>query len=218
MNWKKLFERLFRQIGFKNYKTFKISIADTTALKYHCALHEIELSTPTGKSTIKNMAIMDFMTYHVNTIGLEVNSSESANSEMDSGLSPKFSVFCIEQLKETFPWTLERHYVAQYFKESQRNEVFNMVDEIKKTVNDSFEKLTWLNDGMKRFVIDKISKIKTFALFDGVETYEEKENLSTIYRLQYPIDENTYIMNEYYARRAKVLDDYRKEVFGLGEK
>nr|CAH8820357.1 unnamed protein product [Trichobilharzia regenti] len=191
MNWKKLFERLFRQIGFKNYKTFKISIADTTALKYHCALHEIELSTPTGKSTIKNMAIMDFMTYHVNTIGLEVNSSESANSEMDSGLSPKFSVFCIEQLKETFPWTLERHYVAQYFKESQRNEVFNMVDEIKKTVNDSFEKLTWLNDGMKRFVIDK---------------------------LQYPIDENTYIMNEYYARRAKVLDDYRKEVFGLGEK
>nr|CAH8837882.1 unnamed protein product [Trichobilharzia regenti] len=52
-------------------QTFKISIADTTALKYHCALHEIELSTPTGKSTIKNMAIMDFMTYHVNTIGLE---------------------------------------------------------------------------------------------------------------------------------------------------
>nr|CAH8837879.1 unnamed protein product [Trichobilharzia regenti] len=137
---------------------------------------------------------------------------------MDSGLSPKFSVFCIEQLKETFPWTLERHYVAQYLKESQRNEVLNMVDEIKKTVNDSFDKLTWLNDGMKRFVIDKISKIKTFALFDGVETYEEKENLSTIYRSQYPIHENTYIMNEYYARRAKVLDYYRKEVFSLEDK
>nr|CAH8838727.1 unnamed protein product [Trichobilharzia regenti] len=218
MDWDQLFAKLFRQIGFEHYRSFSISIADTTALQHQCALHEIELSTPTGKSTIQNMAIMDFMAYQANTIDFEVESSESANAEMDSQLRPKFSAFCIKRLRDIFPWTLERHYVAQYLKESQRNEVLNMVDEIKKTLNDSIEELAWLSDEMKRFATDKISKIKTFALFDGMETYEEKENLSTIYRLQDRIRENKYIVNEYYALKAKVLDTYRKPLFGLQEK
>ncbi|CAH8838513.1 unnamed protein product [Trichobilharzia szidati] len=158
MNWEKLFAKLFRQIGFEYYKSFSIIIADTTALQHQCALHEIELSTPTGKSTIQNMAVMDFMTHLATTTEFEVESSESANPEMDSRLSPKFSVFCIKRLKDTFPWTLEKHYVAQYLKESQRNE------------------------------------------------------------LQYPIRENKYIVNEYYALKANVLDTYQKAIFGLGAK
>nr|CAH8838749.1 unnamed protein product [Trichobilharzia regenti] len=218
MNWEKLFEKLFQQIGLKGYRKFSLRISDTTALQHQCALHEIELSTPTGKSTIQNMAIMDFMAYQDTTIDFEVESSESVNAEMDSQLSPKFSAFCMKRLRDTFPWTLERHYVARYLKESQRNEVLNMVDEIKKTLYDSIEELAWLSDDMKRFATDKISKIETFALFDGMETYEEKENLSTIYRLQYPIREDTYILNEYYALKAKVLDTYRKPLFGLQEK
>ncbi|CAH8838516.1 unnamed protein product [Trichobilharzia szidati] len=218
MNWEKLFAKLFRHIGYRSYSKLSINIADTTALQHQCALHEIELSTPTGKSTIQNMAVMDFMTHLATTIEFEVESSESANPEMDSRLSPKFSVFCIKRLKDTFPWTLERHYIAQYLKESQRNEVLNMVNEIKKTLYDSFGKLAWLSDKLKDFAADKISKIKAFALFDGVETYEEKENLSTIYRLLYPIRENKYIVNEYYALKANTLDTYRKALFGLEAK
>ncbi|CAH8838519.1 unnamed protein product, partial [Trichobilharzia szidati] len=215
IDWKTLFAKLFRQTGSRSYSKFSISIADTTALKHQCALHEIELLTPTGKSAIQNMAVMDFMTYQDTTIKSVKKSSESANPEVDPRLSPKFSVFCIERLKEAFPWTLERHYVAQYLKESQRNEVLNMVNEIKKTLYDSFEELAWLSDELRNFAADKISLIETFALFDGVETYEEKENLSTIYRLRYPISEDTYILNENYALKANVLDTYRKAIFGL---
>ncbi|VDQ16226.1 unnamed protein product [Trichobilharzia regenti] len=101
MNWEKLFEKLFQQIGLKGYRKFSLRISDTTALQHQCALHEIELSTPTGKrftaetesqylllfpfdSTIQNMAIMDFMAYQDTTIDFEVESSESVNAEMDS--------------------------------------------------------------------------------------------------------------------------------------
>ncbi|VDP97448.1 unnamed protein product [Trichobilharzia regenti] len=93
------------------------------ALKHQCALHEIEMSTTAGRSALHNMAVMELFLPLLSFVSSKRDKSVPMDSKADTDLNPKYSEFCLERLMEVFPWTIEKHYLAQRIKDSHRNEV-----------------------------------------------------------------------------------------------
>ncbi|CAH8866108.1 unnamed protein product [Trichobilharzia szidati] len=214
MDWENLFAKLFKETDYKDdYRLLPIIVEDAMALKHQCVLHEIEMSTSSGRSALHNMAVMELLLPLMDFIFSKQDKLVPMDSKVDSGLNPKYSEFCIERLTEIFPWTIEKHYIAQRIKDNHRNEVVNMVKEIKEALYSSIEEVTWLNKRTKKFAIDKISNITVFASSYDFNMSQFKENLSLIYK--YPIDEDTYIVNEHFARKSKYLDNSRGFLLGI---
>ncbi|VDO60107.1 unnamed protein product [Schistosoma margrebowiei] len=206
IDWSYLLKELLQQTGYKKSKKLSILIGGRYQIKHRCELYGDVIKTKKDKSTLRTIIIMDFLIHQL--LQSMSPSSNGADNNSYSSSQPHFDEQCIKRLKDTFPWTLERHYIRSHVNETHKTEVawliltvlqvINMFNEIKLTVIDSISKLNWLGETEKPFLQDKVSKMSIFALYSNQNASQQKENLSTIYQVKLPIftTHAYYRMNE----------------------
>ncbi|XP_018650347.1 Nep2 peptidase (M13 family) [Schistosoma mansoni] len=201
INWDYLFEKLLQETGYEKYKQLSIIIEKRYQLKYRCEQYG-DIMRRGDKGTLRTMIIMEFLIQQVlHALKFYTNGT---NSNSNSSSQPHFDELCISQLKNAFPWTLERHYIRSHVNETHKTEVINMFNEIKVTVIDLLSKIDWLNEKDKAFMQDKISKLSIFALYSDQKTSQEKENLSTVLQIilfyvnRSPLESPIFITRAYY--------------------
>ncbi|CAH8504708.1 unnamed protein product [Schistosoma bovis] len=208
IDWSYILEKVLQETGYVKYHKLPIIIEQRNELRQRCAEYRALLTEKDGGSTLRTIAIMDFLreqqknTLNVHTFG--------TNHNFNSSSQPHFDEQCINRLKDAFPWTLERHYIRSHVNETHKTEVINMFNEIKLTITISIQRTKWYDEEEKRFQKHRVSKMGIFALYSNQNASQQKENLSTVF--QYPIREDNYYTNEFYIRKAKYIDTLKTQL------
>ncbi|CAH8506760.1 unnamed protein product [Schistosoma margrebowiei] len=209
IDWSYILEKVLQETGYVKLHKRSIIIQRRNELRQRCAEYRALLTEKGGGSTLRTIAIMDFLreqqknTLNVHTFGTNHNFNSSSQTHFDGQ--------CIKRLKDTFPWTLERHYIRSHVNETHKAEVINMFNEIKLTITNSIPKIKSFNEEEKKFMKLKVSKMGIFALYSSHNSSQQKENLSTVF--QYPIREDNYYTNEFYIRKAKHIDTLKTQLY-----
>ncbi|CAH8511128.1 unnamed protein product [Schistosoma margrebowiei] len=208
IDWDYLFDKLFNQTGFRNFHKLPVKVEEKHALQYFCAFHEIQLETDEDKSSLYNLAILNFLAEQERRL-LNQKNFDSVHKSNTSNTT-YFSPYCMDRVKIVFPWTLEKHFLTSRITQNHRNEVQQLVEEMKSSIFESVTQATWLDDSTKQFFKDKISQTKAFILYSNVNGSERREDLSEIYR--YPINAEDHILNEYYAQKSIYSEKLRRSI------
>ncbi|CAH8818718.1 unnamed protein product, partial [Schistosoma curassoni] len=213
IDWDYLFDKLFNQTGFRNYHKLPVKVEEKHALQYYCAFHEIQLETDEDKSALYNLAILNFLAEQERRL-LNQKNFDSAHKSNPSNTT-YFSPYCMDRVKIVFPWTLEKHFLTSRITQNHRNEVQQLVEEMKSSIFESITQATWLDDSTKHFFKDKINQTKAFILYSNVNGSERREDLSEIYG--YPINAEDNILNEYYAQKSIYSEKLRRSIKKAGK-
>uniref|UniRef100_A0A5K4F8M1 Neprilysin-1-like n=1 Tax=Schistosoma mansoni TaxID=6183 RepID=A0A5K4F8M1_SCHMA len=186
IDWDYLFDKVFNQTGFRNYHKLPIKVEEKHLFQYRCGFHQIQLETDENKSALYNLAVLNFVAEQNRRLLYQeirdfVNKSNPRNSTY-------FSPYCMNRVKTVFPWTLEKHFLTSHITQDQRNEVQQLVEEVRSTIIESVTQVTWLNENTKQFVTDK-----------------------------YPINAEDHVLNEYYAQKAICSEKLRRSIKKAGK-
>ncbi|CAH8496304.1 unnamed protein product [Schistosoma mattheei] len=213
IDWDYLFDKLFNQTGFRSYHKLPVKVEEKHALQYYCAFHEIQLETDEDKSALYDLAILNFLAEQKLRL-LNQENFDSAHKSNPSNTT-YFSPYCMDRVKIVFPWTLEKHFLTSRITQNHRNEVQQLVEEMKSSIFESVTQATWLDDSTKHFFKDKINQTKAFILYSNVNGSERREDLSEIYG--YPINAEDHILNEYYAQKSIYSEKLRRSIKKAGK-
>ncbi|TNN10073.1 Neprilysin-11 isoform 2 [Schistosoma japonicum] len=207
INWSYVFEKVLQDTGYENYTNLPISLQGQIQLETRCTQYDFAMKN--NKSTLQTMIIMDFLFQQL-TRWLKPHTLRIADN-LNSSSQLYFDVQCMKRLREVLPWTLERHYLHSHVNETHKNEIIEMFREVKFTLKNLLLNITWLDAQQKATLIDKIHKVKLFALYSDYNTSERKENISTIYK--YLMKEDDYYLNEYHILKANYVDKLKTSLF-----
>uniref|UniRef100_A0A5K4FAM8 Neprilysin-2 n=1 Tax=Schistosoma mansoni TaxID=6183 RepID=A0A5K4FAM8_SCHMA len=213
IDWDYLFDKVFNQTGFRNYHKLPIKVEEKHLFQYRCGFHQIQLETDENKSALYNLAVLNFVAeQNRRLLDREIHDFVNKSNPRNSTY---FSPYCMNRVKTVFPWTLEKHFLTSHITQDQRNEVQQLVEEVRSSIIESVTQATWLNENTKQFVTDKINQTKVFIFYSNVSGSERREDLSAIYG--YPINAEDHVLNEYYAQKAMYSEKLRRRIKKAGK-
>ncbi|KAH9584836.1 hypothetical protein MS3_00010764 [Schistosoma haematobium] len=202
IDWNFLFESVFHEIKYESYKNMKIIVYHPDFLKNVCDIHMSAMNTTSSKRILHTMIVINFLYNMRSTLNQYFKEFYFFDNLK---LLEKMPTSCIDEVKENFPWTIERHHEYSTISESKKNEVLEIFDELKITLIQLLSSSSWFNEN-KKGTIDQVKNISLSIISSESLNVKERESEDFIFNNK--ILENNYFMNEYYSRKTKLLKSF----------
>ncbi|CAH8504597.1 unnamed protein product [Schistosoma bovis] len=202
IDWNFLFESVFHEIKYESYKNMKIIVYHPDSLKNVCDIHRLAMNTTSSKRILHTMIVINFLYNMRSTLNQYFKEFYFFDNPK---LLEKTPTSCIDEVKENFPWTIERHHEYSTISESKKNEVLEIFDELKITLIQLLSSSSWFNEN-KKGTVDQVKNINLSIISSESLNVKERESEDFIFNNK--ILENNYFMNEYYSRKTKLLKSF----------
>ncbi|CAI2726283.1 unnamed protein product [Schistosoma spindalis] len=204
IDWNLLFESVFREINYESYKNMKIIAYDSNTLKKVCDIHKLAMETDKGRKTLHSMTVISFLFNMKNILNRYFNEFYSPNVQM----SAEKPTTCIDEVKENFRWTIEKHHKYSSISESTENQVLEMFKQLKTTVTHSLSSKSWSSEDEKQKSINLANAYQLSIITSKSLSAADRESRDFIFNNE--ISEDDYLMNAYYSQKTKLLKSIYK--------
>ncbi|CAH8507323.1 unnamed protein product [Schistosoma bovis] len=201
IDWNLLFESVFNEIKYDSYKNMKIVVYNQDSLKRVCDKHTEFMRSDQGRKNLHSMTVISFLFNMRNILNRHFEEFYPANV-------PKKPTSCIDEVKENFRWTIEKHHKYSSISESTQNQVLEMFKQLKTTFINSLSSKSWSSEDEKQKFINLANEYQLSIITSKSLSAAERDSRDFIFNNE--ISEDDYLMNVYYSQKTKFLKSIYK--------